>query len=500
MRLPRLLAAVLTLACASATGPAARQTPQPDVFALLRTVDGMDARRAWPGFRPADWPIAVFDGNRTLLLRHPSPPPEFAPLDGHPGVLAMAGRHSAVSGNSTTTLGGARTATIVARPGDNRENILLAYVEELFHVFWLQRHTAFRPNEMARYTYPVKDARNLQRVFAENEALARALDAPDADGAARWAAAMLQVRRERERALTPDARAFETGLEMMEGTANAVARVLVGLPASATSGRLRAACEADQLRWRYYDSGAAICLLLDRLQPGWQLRIDADAGLTTLAALEAAVAATGAKPLAFTAAESSQFEQRAAAAIADLSARQAKVRSELLGRRGPRILMEVGDGRERFRVTRFDPINLLVLDAGEVAHPRYLTLSGAAGTIEVVNPAFAPGAFAGVVALTQAAGGHPLGDGIRAVTLVGFASAPTLDRRDGRVVVEGDGVRLSLAGAEARVEGETIRVSLALGTDDRVARIEAGLLPPVTRSGAAQVTPSLQPQAAGPRR
>jgi len=66
--------------------------------------------------------------------------------------------------------------------------------------------------------------------------------------------------------------------------------------------------------------------------------------------------------------------------------------------------------------------------------------------------------------------------------------------------VEGDGVRLSLAGAEARIEGETIRVSLALGTDDRVARIEAGLLPPVTRSGAAQVTPSLQPQAAGPRR
>jgi len=458
--MPRLLAAALVLACAGA-GVAARggQVSADDVFALLRTIEDDTARQAWPGFRLSDWPLAVFDGTRTLLLRHPAPPPEFTPLAGHPGVLVAAGRHPAVASNSTVDLAGVRTATIIASPGSSRESARLAYVEEVFHVFWLRRHATFRPNEMARYAYPMKDPRNLQRVLAEDEALARALEAPDGAQAAAWAAAMLALRREREPWLTSDDRAFETGLEMMEGTANAVARTVVGLETAETVRRLRTERAADQLRWRYYVSGAAICLILDRLQPDWKTRIDADTALTTIALLETAVsrADAGARRAAFSTSETSAFERRAAAAIGELTARQSGVRAELLRRSGPRIVIEVGD-RDPLRVTRFDPINLLVLDAGEVVHPRYLTLTGAAGTVEVTNAAFSRGAFTGVVAITGPAGRHPLADGVRTITIVGPRDAPKVERRDGQLVVEAEGVRLTLRGAEASTAGETLRI------------------------------------------
>ena len=474
MRRCQLLAAVL-LATSVASPPGVRaQAPERDVFALLRAIDDVAARQAWPGFRLSDWPIAVYDGTRTLLLRHPAPPPEFAPLDGHPGVLAAVGRHPAVVGNSTVDLAGTRTATIVATPGTNRESTLLAYAEEVFHVFWLHRHTNFRPNEMARYGYPVKDARNLRLVLAEAEALARALEAPDSMQAASWAATMLQARREREPLLTSDDRAFETGLEMMEGTANAVASVVVGLAPSETVRRLRDVRPADQLRWRYYSSGTAICLLLDRLeggagQPGrraqpadpfaaalgvgWKTRIDAEPNTTTLALLEEAVTRAAARPSAFTAAEWARFDERAAAAIAELSARQATLRVDLQARAGARIVVEIAAGREALRAARFDPLNLLVLDAGEIVHPRYLTLSGSAGTIAVTNPGYAQGSFGGTVAITRPAGRHPLADGVRSVTITGVRGTPRVASRDGRVTVEFEGGRIALDGAESRYGG-----------------------------------------------
>jgi hypothetical protein len=436
------------------------QAPEGNVFALLRTIDDVTARQAWPGFRLSDWPIAVFDGTRTLLLHHPTPPPEFTPLPDRPGVLASAGRYPSVVGNSTVDLAGVRTATIVATPGSDRESTLLAYVEELFHVFWLRRHANFRPNEMARYSYPMKDLANLRRRLAEDEAFARALEAPDLSQAAVWAATAVQLRRERNELLSADDRAFEAGTEMMEGTANYVARTAVGLKPANTVTRLRAERAVDQLRWRYYDSGAAICLLLDRVQPDWKTRIDNEPDLTALALLESAVTRAEARPVPFSAAETSQFESKATAAIAELTARQTRVRGELLGRSGPRVVVEIAEGGEPLRVARFDPINLLVLNAGEAAHPRYLTLSNSSGTIEVTNPAYARGTFDGTVTLTSPAGRHPLADGVRTLTVVGLPNRPTIDRRDGRVIIEGEGVRITLRGADARTEGETIRIGI----------------------------------------
>jgi hypothetical protein len=458
------VAVVLMFACTVLARPAAGQAPQSDVFALLRTIDDEGAsERAWPGFRPSDWPLAVFDGTRTLLLRHPAPPSEFKPLDGHPGVLAAPGRHPAIVDGSTVDLAGTRTATLVVTPG--RGNALAALAEELFHVFWLQRHKNFRPNEMARYAYPMKDVHNRQRVLAEHEALARALEAPDSAQAVSWAATAHQVRRERAAHLTSDDQAFETAMEMMEGTANAVARTIVGMKPSDTAQQVRQQGEraAEELRWRYYDSGAAICLLLDRLAApaparDWKSRIDAEPETTTVALLAEVVTRAAAQPARFTAEELAGFERRASAAIADLTARQARLREDLQSRAGVRVVVEIAPGHDPLRVT-FDPLTLFVLDGGEVVHPRYLTLSVPDGTIDVTNPDFSRGSFGGVVCLTRAAGRHPLAGGVRGLTLVGLKKPSVESGWDG-VTVETDGVRITLKGATLERDAETIRITL----------------------------------------
>jgi len=107
-------------------------------------------------------------------------------MPGRPDVLVVKGRHPGVTGNSTREIGGVRTATVIATPAQTVDRTMLAVVEEVFHVFWLARHPSFRPNELARYVYPLDDANNLRALLAEDEALARALEAQRIDDAAGW--------------------------------------------------------------------------------------------------------------------------------------------------------------------------------------------------------------------------------------------------------------------------------------------------------------------------
>lgn len=442
--------------------PASLQAQAPptahDAFAFVRALDAAAARTVWPGFNPAEWPIALFDGERTILLRHPSPPPEFTPMTGRPGVLVTPGRHAAVTGNSTREIGGRRTATVIATPGQDIESTMLACVEEVFHVFWLARNPSFRPNEMARYAYPVTDAGNLGPMLAEEEALARAIQAKADPEAAAWAVAAIRHRTERVARVTDEVRQYERALEMMEGTANYVARMAVGQAPDATATRLRRERPAEDIRWRFYDTGTALCLLLDRFDPGWQARIDGRADVTIGQALSAALTARGGQVASFSAAEDSAFRTRAEAAVADLVARRQRLRKELDERAGARLVIEVAVGAPPLRVERFDPLALMVLDAGEVAHARNITLAGTDGRVEVTNTAYVRGSFSGNVALTRPAGPHPLAGGIRQVTVVGIPTAPAIERDGDTVELAAPGVHLRFASAEVRKDGDTIRV------------------------------------------
>jgi hypothetical protein len=340
---------------------------------------------------------------------------------------------------------------------------MLAVVEEVFHVFWLARHPSFRPNEMARYAYPLDEAENLGRLLAEDEALARALEGRSSLETARWAAAALVTRRARVESLADDVRTYETSLEMMEGTANYVARVAVGEPALRTAERLRAPRPAEGIRWRFYDTGAALCFVLDRLSPGWKERGERTPDLTTVEQLEASLRADGTEPAVLEAADLAPILARASADIASLGKRREEVRASLLSRPGGRIVIELEDGAEPFRIRRFDPINLMVLAGGEVAHPNYLTLESSQGSVDVSNPRFVRGSFDGTVSLSVPAGRHPLSGGVRHLTVAGLGAAPEVSGDAGWVAVEASGVRIRLRGAHAHVEGGLVRITLRGG-------------------------------------
>ena len=142
-----LLSVALLLTLDATIAPVAQQSAERDAFAVVRAIDGTRAREVWPGFDPAEWPIAVFDGTQTISCVIPTPPSEFTQMPGQPGVFTMRGRYPALLGNSTRDIAGARTATVIAPPAQPLDTILLAYVEEVFHVFWLQRHANGRPTK-----------------------------------------------------------------------------------------------------------------------------------------------------------------------------------------------------------------------------------------------------------------------------------------------------------------------------------------------------------------
>ncbi len=137
--------------------------------------------------------------------------------------------------------------------------------------------------------------------------------------------------------------------------------------------------------------------------------------------------------------------------------RRHRLRAELGERRGGRVIVEIAAGAEPFRVQRFDPINLMVLGAGAMAHANYLSLVVPQGSVELTNPAFVRGSFGGTVSVTEAAGRHPLSD-IRRLTIAGIEGAPKVGRDEGTVSVEAPGVRLTLRDVETHVDGDLVRI------------------------------------------
>ncbi len=452
--------AVAPLAACWIMAMMAGQPAPHDVFAFIRTLDATAELRIWPGFDPSTLPVALFDGEKTVLLRHPSPPSEFSPLPGRPGVLFFEGRHPAVVSNRVVEIGGALTGTVLATPKDSVPGTLLACIEEVFHAFWRPRHPSFRPDEMVRYGYPIDDPENLVRLIAEDEALARAIEAAGDPEAVAWAGTAFRIRAERTASLSGDVRAYETAMETMEGTANYVSRLSLGETPARTAERLRQARPAEGIRWRFYDSGAAVCMLLDRMVPDWKPRTEQEPTLAIGDLLSAELARRRVRPAEFSTPETEEYRVEAAKRIAGLSESRRQLRADVLARPGTRVIIETAAGSAPFRVERFDPMSLSILDLGEVVHANYLTLKGGDGWVEVANPGFVRRSFAGTLSLTVSGGPHPITGGIRRITVVGMPTAPRITRDGGVVKIDSPELRASLPGAEVLVDGSTIRVTL----------------------------------------
>ena len=445
-----ILLATVSVGChptdsARSTGTAGAHGSDP--FTVVALADSLAAHVLWPGFDPRTTPVAVYDGSRTLLFRHPHPPAGFQPLAGHAGVAAHSGRDSAVTANTTTTLAGVPTATLMP-PGDSATTTERAgvLIHEAFHVFQRSHHPGWTANEADLFTYPVTDAQLLTLRRLETEALRRALSANGQDQAACWAEVAMELRHRRFADLPANAVAYERGIEWNEGLATYVEQRATGAPDSAVLPAQGFA--PDQVRQRAYRSGLGIARVLDRLAPGWQATLEHHDSIPLDSLFIATIPMRAGLPCSFTAAERDSVSRIAAADEAALSTRLAGERQRFLARPGWRLVV-MAPAVPLFP-QGFDPLNVQLVAPGKVLHGRFLKLGNDAGTVEVMGRA----------ALTEAAGAHPLFSGVRTLTVTGLPAAPVIARTATGMTLEADGVTANLHGGMVDTTGDTLTLRL----------------------------------------
>jgi hypothetical protein len=401
------------------------------VFSLITQFDRLAAQPLWPGFDARKTPLELYDGANTYLVRHPSPPEEFRPVAGHPDFRVYPGRHSMMRANTTIELAGHLTATLAFNRADTAEAAVL--VHECFHVFQAQNHPFWSANEVALFTYPIDNPKVLALARMEMEALARALKAPRPEC---WVTRALTLRRERFAWLAPDAVAYERGTELHEGLAQYVQDLAQGR--KEVPFRVFA---PDEIRQRGYVAGEALARLLDRMNPGWKSKITGP--------LDESFPALHSTTCHFTALERKAFETQARVDVDKLKRRRAEIQQAFDAQPGWRVTVQTATGKPLL-LDGFDPVNVIRLSDRTTLHKRWLKLSNDAGSLEILNH----------VSITEAAGKHPLFDGVLQWTAAGLSARPEVKQDGAHVTVTSPAINLDFSNATVETQGESIRILL----------------------------------------
>ncbi len=425
---------------------AAEQPTRADPIEVIRAFRRVAAQELWPGFKPATTPVEFFDGASTYLLNHPSPPDGFRPVAGLQSIYVYPGQHETVRANTGTLVNGVPTATAdISGNGSSADEVAALLVHETFHVFQGRHYPAWGGNEMDLFTYPVDDAALLAERRLESIALVRALGATNQKDASCWAATALALRSKRFAGLPATAAAYERGVELREGLAQYVEFKSIGKPAALTAGDFPPA--QAEVRQRAYASGQALALLLDRLDSTWKSRLEGDPPVSLDELLAGRLReVTDRAGCDFTAGETQEARARAQRDIADFTASLSRRKQEFLAAAGVRL--EIVAGKEPLWPQAFDPWNVVILGDKEVLHTRWLKLGNGSGAIEVL----------GRSGLTEAAGAHPLFNGVRKLIVTGLA-APKVSQTDGKVTLEAQGVTATFVGSAER-ESNLVRIQL----------------------------------------
>ena len=426
-----LAAAILVLA-----GRPPDETP---VVAALEEFDRVCRRPLWPRFEPCRVPLAIFDGRRTWLARHPAPPPEFTAWTERIGIRVFEGRHEGLRANTAAEIAGISTATGTLEGSQEPRRLAGLLIHEAFHVFQARRHPKWGGNEVDLFVYPFDDAEALALRRLESAALSRALEAGNRGRTAAWGAEAVELRRERFRLMPGPAAAYERGTEAKEGLAHYVERLAASLAEPVfPSGEF----PAEGIRERAYASGAAVALLLDRLDPGWKTRLEArdDQPLDELLAQ----AVAGTRPAVFRAGDREEARRRARADTKVLDRRRTELRREFLEAPGWRVIVEAEDP---LFPQNFDPWNVQRLSDSEVLHVRWIKLGNASGSVEVLDDR----------CLTESAGKHPLFEGVRRAT-IDLSSEPRAVETPEAVKISAEGITLEFKGAHLSRVGQALTV------------------------------------------
>jgi hypothetical protein len=428
----------------------AQSPPNPTATAVLAEFDRLAVLPLWPGFDPRQIPVAIYDGERTILVRHPSPPAEFKPEgDLRVGDLrTFKGRYEAMNANTAVDLGGVKTATLVVDPkaGRSARDWASILTHETFHVFQRQHHPTWEADEGELFLYPVDDASLLAARRLETEGFRRALAATDAKEAACWTSQALERRRERFGRMTPGAVGYERGTELNEGLANFVENLSLGkiqgpdLPAAEYG--------AADIRNRAYAIGYAEATLLGRVDPAWRQTLEDGKAPSLDELLAKAVAGKPAAACALPPAEIAAAGERAKADVQQLDRTRRESLEAFLKRPGWRI--EIVAAAHPLSLHGFDPLNVALVAKGEILHRRYLELGDGSSSLKVLD----------AQALTEAAGEHPLFNGVKDLRMTGLAAEPKVRQEGDFTVIEAAGLTARLKGAKVEKGDGALKVIL----------------------------------------
>jgi hypothetical protein len=415
---------------------------------MLTAYDEVAARAGWPGFEASQVPVAITDGERTYLVRHPAPPEEFRALRGLEGGFVLDSVHAAMRANTSTELGGVLTATILTdRAGlETPEGLVGLLLHEAFHVFQSESHPDWTANEVDLFVYPVGRAATLQQRRLETGALRRALTAPDSVRTRCWSEAFLRIRAARFDDLPPEAVAYERGTELREGLARYVE--------SAATGRRPPVFPAEgfapeDVRERAYATGHALASLLDLLDRGWKRGLEEGEVESLDAAVLRATEGVEVRRCGHAPDEAGRARTVARADSADLTRRNSAERTRFEEAQGWRVVIDAPAARP-LSPGGFDPLNVRVLDDTYVLHGRWLQLSSESAAIEVLDRP----------SLTLGVGPHPLFNGVRRLTVTGIRSEPVIEESGDSLRLVAEGIDVTAAGATVERDGRVLRLEL----------------------------------------
>lgn len=425
MRPIRQLSQLVIVTFACARPGAAPQLPVPEQ--TYRWYLTMAADSLWPGFDPSETAVAIFDGEDTWLFGYETLPEGFLEVGGSTSAV-YRGRHSVVTVNTSTRLGGEHTASVLLELDINDDPATWAGVaiHEAFHVFQQERHADWRPNEADLFLYPADQLGALALRRMETEALRQALMEDPAVQVC-WVRMALDFRERRFALIDSASSRYERESERLEGLADYVEARAARRPPVIHRDFL-----PEDVRARSYWTGTAMAVLLDRFDHGWKERIERGDSRF----LDQILSATVPPAPCLEELDTDSITQAASGAIDSLRRRRLAMRQSFDGQAGWSVTV-VAD-LDPFVPVAFDPLNVDLLDDRTVLHRRFIRLANTSGWIEMFERP----------SLTVGLEEHPLFAGVVEVRIAGLSSRPRLTREDETLIIDEQGIKARLPGAE----------------------------------------------------
>ena len=427
----------------------------------------------WPGFRPDTIPtlyVIAHEGKVLVQWRH-NWPAGFTPI--------RERQDAGIAGSGMVSLPSGRFISFMSVDSSMSPGLVVGTsIHEAFHS--LERSVMREgqtfggwENAMLVGSYPVFDVENEAAFALEGKKLGQALGAGTPDAARRLAREFLALREARQRVLDSEFTEFEKLAEMNEGLAQyalirglrEIARLEGG--AWAEAARNEAALEAALLdslltlsqrsvRRRFYATGSAIALILDRLAgETWKARL-LEENLNLQETLAAVIGYDGDTGPEIQSRDMARMRAAAERAVNQLRTVRVSQADSITRRPGIRITVDPTPlGRGVLQWCGFDPQNTLQTGDGRTLHMRFLRVCAGNSVKGEFDQPVVQNDSTGIISLAVEAESLTLTAGGGRLVLVEGEASEVKD-----FVAEGTRMRLEAKRARVTRSGATLRVLL----------------------------------------